>query len=223
MGLQLKKHRQESIFTFEYAYEAPASARHTNLKCLDNKCYNRILKKIEYYLAYVSLLDPELEKYILLKDIPLLNNLVNVTRRSNIPWEFRSANTKESVLNSNFLSNSSNHILLSSEEAKAVVDLPDDLFDSGSGNITIFAVNKGRVDLLHYLLSSLSPISIKDFLTEGEVFLNLDLGNQYGFFESITIKTKSQLQNKITEYNKLITKRGFHLLEEQVENWTSPF
>lgn len=209
-----------SVFSYHYiyghnCYNDEDCKKEFEQDFLGRSGYSHIIKKIEYYLAYVSLLADSQEKFLLIRDSPLLSSFSRIKKRAQVKWKYEViANDFEGIgIDKGFVHAKEPHVLMYAADLYSVIDIPEDVFEEDYTSLTVFAISPGRVKLLEEFLNSEAKPQLENFLQDDEVFFNIISGKNYGYFDSVLVKSKTDIWDKICRYNTMMRKRGYQIDE----------
>jgi hypothetical protein len=96
------------------------------------------------------------------------------------------------------------YILFPIDSLSKLKDWPEDTFGDAYSTISIFGLKEDRKHALIAFLQTLENPQLKDFLQNGELFIDMVIGKEYGFFNSFLIKSKEEIGEEITAFENIV-------------------
>jgi hypothetical protein len=146
------------------------------------------------------------EKSLLVRYSPALESFYTIGASSLVNWRYLIlANDFEGVgVYKGFVRTEPTYAFYGTESPYHVEELTEEVLEEEYSNITIFGLNQKSKKRLHALIQTDQTPSIRNFLSDDELFINIVCGKQYGFFNGFLIKSPVDLQRKIEEFENVI-------------------
>ena len=209
MQIPFKKTISHGVITFQFSSglhchgQDQCAAVMASAKKNENG-YRQTLQGSEFnlLLSLAAFLVAPKEKYALVRNSPDADLLFANTEKISSRWRYE-------VISNDFDGNGVDKGFVCTESAYSayqisspylIEKLPEDVLEEEFSNVTIFGLKRGSAPRLNNFLTSLNIASLSDFMQEDEVFLNVRCGKSNGYFNSLLLKSKIDMQEQITEY-----------------------
>lgn len=197
------QHGLHSYLNVSQPYFAVDIAQNQNKGILYNFQFHNYVALAEYLMSHLN-------KYVVIRYSPYLSELPFLNEVSRINWKYVLVSNDQAGLGVD--KGLLNIKEFSEEEAQLcfvrkllpLAELPEDTFGDMVSWISIFGLKSDRETALKTFLQSVTQPVLSDFLQKGEMFAHLINSKEEGFYNSLLIKSRDDIEQVLYSFSAVI-------------------
>lgn len=158
------------------------------------------------YLSFAGFLLAQKQKYALIRDSPEAQLHFSNRKRFDAKWSYNvEANDFNGTgVDKGFMMRKAIYAVYQVDSPDELENLSEESFEEEYSNITLFGMNRDSEEMLQTILQGRAVPQIDTLMRSDEIFVNIVCGKQYGYFDSILIKSRCDLKNELIGYKNTI-------------------
>lgn len=200
MEIYFKKYQQDQLYNYLYVSGRRAE-KLSKEKTFDQEDY---IKHFQELFELTSFFTKELKLYALLKFSPLLENFKNKYQKVDWVYEVRANDFDGMGVDAGFRrtgEEANGNVVVAIYDLDEITALPEEDLGDSHSPFSLFALQADRKDALHSMLKGRDQPDLPSFLLAEEFFIHFDIGKESGYFTSLLLKTKQDLEEKLLAYH----------------------
>ena len=204
--INFKKEFRQGLLTYLHVSQ-PYTTLAQPIAGKDEILYN---EQLHIYIALAEYITSHLQKFVIIKFSPYLSKLSFLTWMGTINWKYIVlANDQFGLgIDKGFVNvdeNSGELIQLCSlRNLLLLTEVPEDTFGDATSSLTIFGLNDDRINALEILMQSPQQPLLSEFLQQEEIFIHINCSKETGYYNSLLIKSKEDIEQKLFSFETVI-------------------